>query len=113
MEDEMKVRVENNGNVAKIKFSHGKENLDIAFSLESMKTMRFLESALRADKVKDDGRKAKAYIEVMGKAIGMIGENAFEDLEDFYDNADEELTVAEFIGAIMSAFNTQEELPKE
>lgn len=101
------------GSEATIIFTHGKEKLELSFSLESMRTMRFLEASIKAEKTRSEGQQAKAYIELMGRAIKMVGEESFEELEDFYENAGEDLTVTDFISAILLAFSSVEELPKE
>lgn len=99
-------------NKAVISFEEGNEDLVISFALDSMRTMRFMEAALKAEKARGENRRIQAYIEVMSRAIKMIGEESFEDLEDFYENAGEELSVEEFISIIMSAFSEAEALPK-
>lgn len=109
----MKVESNRNNSKVEIEFSHDNEKLVIDFSLESMRAMRFIEAAMRASKVRNEEKRTMAYVEVMGRAIDMIGEESFEDLEYFYEDAGEELTVTDFIGAIMGAFGEEEELPKE
>lgn len=108
----MDINAYNDGKKAFLEFSKNGEELTINFKLDSMRTMRFIEAAVRSEKIKSKAKKTESYITVMGRAIDMIGDDAFEELEGFYDELDEELTTQDFIGAIMEAFSNTEELPK-